>query len=545
MSLSKQELFDRIRRDSWQQQLSIRALSRKYGVHRRLVREALASPVPQPRKRPVRISPRMEPYKKTVDEWLRADLEAPRKQRHTAKRIGTRLEEEFGVTLPYTTVRDFVTARRQAIAEEGVPVEGFLTRHNAPGADAEVDFGEVWVDLAGQRVKCYLFAFRLAYSGRAVHRISRSCGQQAFFEGHVHALTVLGGVPAGQVRYDNLTPAVSKVMFRSRLREENPKWTVLREFYGFTPLYCEPGLRGAHEKGGVEGQVGYFRRNYLTPVPRVETLEDLNRQIAGFEARELERRIGSRIRTIGQDFAREAPHLLPLPPEPFETAMTFQPRVDRYSRITVKMCSYSVPVRFIDRKVTVHLTGDTLVVFDNRREIARHARLAGRGLEHLILDHYLEVLLRKPGALQGSEALHQARAEGAFTAEHEAFWALAKQQLGESEGTKALVRILLLHRHQQHADVIAGLRAAVELGSCSEDVVALEARKAAQAAGRAPTVTATPAPPDPFEPPGPQMPQVSHLTARRLTGPLPEDARPLPRLEQWDELLHLRRKDSS
>ncbi|MFJ9566062.1 IS21 family transposase [Streptomyces fuscichromogenes] len=546
MSLSKQELFDRIRRDSWQLGLSIRALSKKYGVHRRLVREALASPVPKPRKRPVRTSPRMEPYKKTVDAWLRADLDAPRKQRHTAKRIGTRLEEEFGVTLPYTTVRDFVTARRRAIAEEGgAAAEGYLIRHNAPGADAEVDFGEVWVDLAGQRVKCYLFAFRLAYSGRAVHRVSRSCGQQAFFEGHVHALSVLGGVPAGQVRYDNLTPAVSKVMFRSRLREENPKWTALHEFYGFTPFYCEPGLRGAHEKGGVEGQVGYFRRNYLTPVPRVDTLEDLNGQIAGFEQRELERRIGSRIRTIGQDFAREVPHLLPLPPEPFETAMTFQPRVDRYSRITVKMCSYSVPVRFIDRKVAVHLTGDMLVVFDNRREIARHVRLAGRGLEHLVLDHYLEVLLRKPGALDRSEALHQARAEGTFTAEHEAFWALAKQQLGEIDGTKSLVRILLLHRHQQHSDVIAGLRAAIALGTCSEDVVALEARKSAQADGRAPTVTAVPAAPDPPEPADPQLPQVSHLTAHRLARPLPEDARPLPRLEQWDELLHLRRKDSS
>lgn len=63
MSLSKQELFDRIRRDCWQQELSIRALSKKYAVHRRLVREALASPVPKPRKRPARTSPRMEPYK--------------------------------------------------------------------------------------------------------------------------------------------------------------------------------------------------------------------------------------------------------------------------------------------------------------------------------------------------------------------------------------------------------------------------------------------------------------------------------------------------
>ncbi|MCX5554443.1 hypothetical protein [Streptomyces sp. NBC_00038] len=137
--------------------------------------------------------------------------------------------------------------------------------------------------------------------------------------------------------------------------------------------------------------------------------------------------------------------------------------MDRYSRITVMMCSYSVPVRFIDRKVTVHLTGDTLVVYDNRCEIARHARLADRGLEHLALDHYLEVLLRKPGALDRSEALHQARAEGAFTAEHEAFWAMAQQQLGEIEGTKTLVRILLLHRHQQHADVLAGRRRAGHL----------------------------------------------------------------------------------
>ncbi|MFG2961480.1 hypothetical protein ACGF5O_48175 [Streptomyces sp. NPDC048291] len=122
---------------------------------------------------------------------------------------------------------------------------------------------------------------------------------------------------------------------------------------------------------------------------------------------------------------------------------------------------------------------------------------------------------------------------------------MAKQQLGETDGTKALVRILLLHRHQQHADVIAGLRAAIALSTCNEDVVALEARKTAQAAVRAPTVTAAPAPANPFKPPGSQLPQVSHLSARRLTGPMPEDVRTLPRLEQWDDLLHLRRKDSS
>lgn len=542
MSLSKQELFDRIRRDSWQRQLSIRALSKKYGVHRRLVREALASPVPVPRRRPVRTSPRMEPYKKTVDSWLRADLEAPRKQRHTVRRIVARIEEEFGEAIPYPTVRDFVAARRKEIAAAvGAPVEAFITRHNALGADAEVDFGEVWVDLAGQRVKCYLFAFRLAYSGKAVHRISRSCGQQAFFEGHAHALHTLGGVPAGQVRFDNLTPAVKRVVFKSRSREENPRWTAFHEFYGFTPFYCEPGLRGAHEKGGVEGQVGYFRRNYLTPVPQVDSLEGLNTAIARFEAKEDERRIGARIRTIAQDFAREAPHLLPLPDDRFTTGITLTPRVDRYGMVTVKMCRYSVPVRFIDRKVTVTLTSDELTVYDGRIEIARHRRLVGRGAERLVLDHYLEALLLKPGAPERAEALQQARAEGTFTSVHEAFWAAANKSLGEAEGTRALVKVLLLHRHQQHADVVAGIRAALAAGTFHEDVIALEARKAAQAAGRAPTVTADVTVPQPVA--LPEAP-VTPLTARRLAHALPADRRPPPRLEQWDELLHLRRKES-
>lgn len=103
------------------------------------------------------------------------------------------------------------------------------------------------------------------------------------------------------------------------------------------------------------------------------------------------------------------------------------------------------------------LTCDDLTVYDGRREIAHHRRLTGRGAEHLVLDHYLEALLTKPGALERSEALHQARAEGTFTAVHEAFWAAAKKNRGDIEGTKILVKVLLLHRHQQHADVVVGV----------------------------------------------------------------------------------------
>ncbi|MFD9624163.1 hypothetical protein ACFWB2_44370 [Streptomyces virginiae] len=170
------------------------ALARKYGVHRRLVRDALALPVPKPRKTPMRSSPRLEPLKKTIDEWLLGDLEVAPKQRHTVQRILTRLRQECGADTAYSTVWDYVSCRRRKIAEAAgaVPTAGFVIRHKRPGMDAEVDFGEAWVDVAGERTKCFVVALRLAYSGKAVHRITTSCGQEAFLDGHVHAFRTPG-----------------------------------------------------------------------------------------------------------------------------------------------------------------------------------------------------------------------------------------------------------------------------------------------------------------------------------------------------------------
>ena len=171
--------------------------------------------------------------------------------------------------LANAAVRDYVARRRPEIRiEEGRgPARVFIPQHHPPGLEAEVDFGELWVRLAGTLVKCYLFAFRMSYSGKAVHLVSATCGQEAFLEGHVHAFTVLGGVPAGQIRYGNLTPA-TRVLRKGRARIENPRWTAFRSHYRFAAFYCEPGIEGAHEKGGVEGQAGYFRRNYLVPSRR-------------------------------------------------------------------------------------------------------------------------------------------------------------------------------------------------------------------------------------------------------------------------------------
>jgi transposase len=394
---SKVELFAAIRRDSRVEGLGVRALARKYEVHRRLVREALTSAWPEPRKKLPPRKSRLDPFKPAVDQMLRADLDAPRKQRHTVKRVFDRLVAEYEMEgVSYSTVGDYVRWRRPEIrVEEGRgPAQVFIPQAHQPGAEAEVDFGDVWILLAGVLTKCYLFTFRLSYSGKSVHRVTVSCGQEAFFEGHAHAFAMLGGVPCGKVRYDNLRSAVARVLGFGRARVETDRWAAFRSHFGLDAFYCMPGIEGAHEKGGVEGEVGRFRRTHLVPVPEVATLAELNALIDVWDADDDQRLIGLRARTVGQDFAAEQPRLKPLPADRFETGRVLTPRVDRYSQVTVRMNRYSVPVRMIGRPVRVLLHASELVIFDGRAEIARHERLATRGGFRLDLDHYLEALLR-------------------------------------------------------------------------------------------------------------------------------------------------------
>lgn len=473
------ELFERIRRDKREEGLSVRALADRHRVHRRTVRQALASARPPARAVPHREAPVMGPWMGTVREWLVADRGVPRKQRHTARRVWQRLVEEKEAGVAESTVRQTVRELRMEL-ESGIADVMIVGRHE-PGAEAEVDFGEALVFVAGEPLVVHLFHLRLSASARSVTLAFLGEDQQALLEGHAVALERLGGVPA-RIRYDNLPAAVARVL-EGRGRVETERFILMRSHFGFDSFFCEPGERGAHEKGGVEGEVGRFRRRHLVPPPRVASLAELDHLLEEADRKDERRHVAGRRETVGQAFEAERPHLRPLPAEPFDAALPLRARVDRKARVCVRQRWYSVPARLVGRRLPVRLGARRVEVLHEGRVVASHERSPRKGDQTLLLDHYLEVLARKPGALPSSLTLAQARETGVFLACHERFWRRARRRLGDGAGTRALIGVLLLHRSLPMVAVHAALDTVERMGSCDPDLVAIEARRIADGRG--------------------------------------------------------------
>jgi transposase len=473
---SRVELFEQIRKDRRVDGTSIRELADRHHVHRRTVRQALESAVPPPRKSyPRRPRPVVDLYAEVIDAWLVADREVPRKQRHTARRVWQRLVAEHGATCSEVSVSRYVARRRAELGLQHVDVA--VPQTHLPGAEAEVDFGEFHAMIAGAMLKLWLFVLRLSCSGRAFHVAFATQAQEAFLEGHVLAFEHFGAAPA-RIRYDNLKPAVTRVL-RGRDRAEAERFVALRSHYGFDSFFCIPGPDGAHEKGGVEGEIGRFRRRHLVPVLSAVSLAALNRLIAAADILDDGRVITGRPVTVAAAFAAEQPAMLPLPAEAFDPARPLTARVDSRARICVRQNYYSVPARYAGRRLAVRLSAMTVEALDGPQVIAAHERSAGKYAETLVLDHYLDVLKYKPGALPGATALAQARAAGAFTPSHQRYWDAARRTMGDALGTKALIEVLLGHRALPAAALLQAMDHAVSAGVLDPQVMLIDARRLA------------------------------------------------------------------
>jgi transposase len=206
------------------------------------------------------------PYKASIDRLLDENKRLPRKQRYTRHKMYEAIHAE-GYAGSESTVRGYVGLQRR---DQKRPV--YLPLEFDPGTDAQVDWGEGDVILAGEQVKVQLFLMRLCYSRRVFARAYSAQKQEAFFDGHVQAFHHFQGIPQ-RITYDNLKTVVLRVL-QGHTRREQQAFIVFRSHYLFESNFCTPGE--GHEKGGVEHSVGFDRRNFLVPLPNVNSFDELN-----------------------------------------------------------------------------------------------------------------------------------------------------------------------------------------------------------------------------------------------------------------------------
>ena len=450
------ESYLRVRRAVMVEGMSIREVSRMFGLHRDTVRKMLAYSVPPGYRRQTRPRrPKLEPFTGVIDRILEDDHKVPRKQRHTAKRIFERLRDEYGFDGQYTIVKDYVREHRRRTKEMFVPL-------SHPPGHAQCDFGEALVVIGGVEQKAHCFVLDLPHSDGCFVKAYPAETTEAFLDGHVSAFSFLGGVPRS-ILYDNTRLAVAKILGDGR-RRRTRAFTELQSHYLFEDRFGRPGK--GNDKGKVEGLVGYMRRNFLVPIPSFESFDALN---AYLERRCLERMdatLRGHEETIGQRMERDLESLLPLPPAPYDPCEKQTSRVSSLSLVRYRTNDYSVPVAYGHRDVLVRGYVDRVVISCGSEVIAKHPRSYQR--DDFVFDpiHYLPLLEQKIGALDQAAPLQGWDLPDEFGT----LGRLMESRMGR-RGKREFVQVLRLLEHFSHQEVHHAVKDALRLGAVSFDAV--------------------------------------------------------------------------
>jgi len=458
------QLWTEIRRRVLAEGLSKRQACREYGLHWHTLTKILGHTEPPGyRQARPRVKRKLEPFLPVIHEILKQDQHAPRKQRHTAKRLYDRLRAEYAYDGGYTIVKDAVRAWRNQHAEVYMPLI------HSPG-EAQVDFGHAHVFLDGEEVKVAVFVMTLMYCDAVFCCVfPRECSE-TFLEGHRRAFEFFGGVPR-RISYDNTKTAVAKIVGKRR-RELTRDFLRLQSHFLFDCHFCL--VRRPNEKGQVEGLVGYTRRNFLVPVPRVRGLEDLNADLEQRCRDDLQRRLRGQAATKAVLLEEERPALRALPPQRFEARRVVSGQADSLSLVRFDRNSYSVPTAYAHQDVTVVGGIEQVKIVCRDHLVATHPRYWGR--EHVEFEprHYLALLERKPGALDFARPLEGWQLPECFD--------ILRRRLEaelDHQGTREYIKVLRLLEKTTIPQLADAIEQCLAINALSVDAVRviLEARR--------------------------------------------------------------------
>ena len=435
---------------------NVSEIARETGHSRNTVKKVLRGEFTGYSARRSQPSPVLGPYHEIIYNWLEGDLESPKKQRHTAKRIYTRLVNECGFAGSETTVRRHVAAVKRTLGLNCS--EAFIPLEPSPRGEAEADWGTAAVILGGEAVRVKCFCMRSKYSGNPFVRLYPCERQQALFDGLSRGFLYYGGVfPV--VIFDNLTAAVKKVLL-GKERKEQESFVRFRSWYTFTGRFCSPG-RG-NEKGGVEGLVGFARRNFLVPLPQGESLEDINDRLVEECLAYGSHRITGREGSVRELHEAERKTLMPLPRYPYGNEQTVSVKADKYATVMVDKNRYSVPASYAGRPLRAILTVDTISVYSGETRLAVHGRQYGNNHWILDADHYLELLRERPGAFRDARPLTEWKKT--WSESMNTLLERFQERRGENRGIKEFIDVLLLTRNYGQKQVEDAVERALENG---------------------------------------------------------------------------------
>lgn len=345
---------------------------------------------------------KLDPFKPLIDEWLLADRFAPRKQRHTAKRVFRRLcDEAEGFNCSYRLVAQYVKREKEVLRLK--KSTGHLPLEHRPG-EAQADFGTADFYENGRLYKeAKYLVLSFPFSNGGFLQLNYGENMECLLEGLVAIFEYIGGVPT-EIWFDNTRTIVTKII-KNGGRNIAERFQRFCEHYRIKPVFMNP--ESGWEKGNVENKVGYLRRNELVPVPRFENLAMENRYLLERCTLDMQREHyeDHSTRLISELFEEDKARLYPLPSVPFHTALYTTARTDKYGKFTLDAGKhrYSASPAFCESIVNLKITSSEVIVMDmDMHEIVRHKRLYGEEHERMDWLPYLSYIAKKPRSLRNS-----------------------------------------------------------------------------------------------------------------------------------------------